>query len=204
MDLADFARDFADGIKAVDARAPVAINQRSKAAFAAGIGPHSESATVDLVMAHLAAIRPDRYSAFVCSVRCPNAPRQKCDLCLGVDPDWQWAIEIKLLRLLGDNGQPNDNMLMHILSPYPAHRSALTDCTKLLGSGLRGRKAVVIYGYESAAWPLAPAIKAFEALARSMYSVGQRVEGRFAELIHPIHKSGMVYGWELHSEAGSP
>jgi len=27
---------------------------------------------------------------------------------------------------MGDNGKPNDNMLMHILSPYPAHRSALT------------------------------------------------------------------------------
>ena len=23
---------------------------------------------------------------------------------------------------------PNDNILMHILSPYPAHRSAVTDC----------------------------------------------------------------------------
>ena len=30
------------------------------------------------------------------------------------------------LRLKGDNGKPNDNMLMHILSPYPQHRSALT------------------------------------------------------------------------------
>lgn len=32
---------------------------------------------------------------------------------------------------LGDNGKPNDNMIMHILSPYPDHRSALTDCSKL-------------------------------------------------------------------------
>jgi hypothetical protein len=37
-----------------------------------------------------------------------------------------------MLRLMGDNGKPNDNMLMHILSPYPSHRSALTDCQKLL------------------------------------------------------------------------
>jgi hypothetical protein len=33
-----------------------------------------------------------------------------------------------MLRLLGDNGKLNDNMLMHVLSPYQAHRSALTDC----------------------------------------------------------------------------
>ena len=53
-----------------------------------------------------------------------------------------------MLRLMGDNGKPNDNMLMHILSPYPNNRSALTDCVKLLESGLPGRKAVVIYGFD--------------------------------------------------------
>ena len=36
----------------------------------------------------------------------------------------EWAIEVKMLRLMGDNGKPNDNMLMHILSPYERHRSA--------------------------------------------------------------------------------
>lgn len=36
-----------------------------------------------------------------------------------------------MLRLFGDNAKLNDNMLMHLLSPYPAHRSALTDCEKL-------------------------------------------------------------------------
>jgi hypothetical protein len=34
---------------------------------------------------------------------------------------WGWAIEVKMLRLMGDNGKLNDNMVMHILSPYPAH-----------------------------------------------------------------------------------
>jgi hypothetical protein len=36
-----------------------------------------------------------------------------------MSPSWEWAIEIKMPRLMGDNGKPNDNMLMHILSPYP-------------------------------------------------------------------------------------
>jgi hypothetical protein len=27
------------------------------------------------------------------------------------------AIEVKMLRLMGDNGKLNDNMVMHILSP---------------------------------------------------------------------------------------
>ena len=48
----------------------------------------------------------------------PNG-RQKCDLCVGTPLTWEWAVEIKMLRLMGDNGKPNHNMLMHILSPYP-------------------------------------------------------------------------------------
>ena len=41
-----------------------------------------------------------------------------------------------MLRFLGDNGKPNDNILMHVLSPYPQHRSALTDCEKLARSSV--------------------------------------------------------------------
>jgi hypothetical protein len=66
---------------------------------------------------------------------------------------------------MGDNGLPNDNMLMHILSPYPEHRSALTDCKKLKASGLEGRKAILIYGYECEQRPMELAIAAFETLA---------------------------------------
>jgi hypothetical protein len=52
-----------------------------------------------------------------------------------------------MLRLMGDNGKPNDNMLMHIVSPYSSHRSALTDCQKLAASGFSESLAVLIYGY---------------------------------------------------------
>jgi hypothetical protein len=53
---------------------------------------------------------------------------------------------------------------MHILSPYPAHRSALTDCTKLLASQLGRQKAVLIYGYDYPGWPMDPAIEALQTL----------------------------------------
>jgi hypothetical protein len=81
-----------------------------------------------------------------------------------------------MLRLLGDNGKPNDNILMHILSPYPAHRSAVTDTEKLLASGLSGRKAIVIYAYEYPKWPTLPAILAFERLATARVVLSCRVE----------------------------
>ena len=102
-----------------------------------------------------------------------------------------------MLRLFGDNGKPNDNMLLHLLSPYPKHRSAVTDCEKLNASGFRQRKAIVIFGYESTELPLAEGIDAFESLARRYVCLkGPRV-ATFEDLIHPVHESGHVYGWEI-------
>ena len=197
QNVEQLVKDFARGIELADARRPTAVNQRSKVPFQPGIGPHSEAATVELVMSDLAVGQPDRYAAHRAGVPYPSAPRQRCDLCLGVGPQWTWAIEVKLLRFMGDNGQPNDNMLMHILSPYPAHRSALTDCTKLIGSGLAGRKAIVIYGFESAEWPLGIAVDAFELLARARVRLSARSSSSFSGLVHPVHTAGGVFGWEI-------
>jgi len=102
-----------------------------------------------------------------------------------------------MLRLLGDNGGLNDNMLMHILSPYPQHRSALTDCQKLLESGFESRTAIAIFGYDALGWPLDDAIAAFEALASRWVRLSQRVAEGFGGLKHPIHRSGSVFSWEI-------
>jgi hypothetical protein len=123
--------------------------------------------------------------------------RQKCDLCIGTRGRFDWAVEIKMLRLMGDNGKPNDNMLMHILSPYAADRSALTDCSKLLAAGPGARKAVVIYGFDYADLPMDPAIEAFEILARCKVQLGPRVSAAYQELVHPVHRAGRVFGWEV-------
>jgi hypothetical protein len=198
VELIEFVRDFAKGIKLADSRRPVAISQRSKITFQAGIGPHSEAAAIRLVMNELRALDPANYAEYRDDgVSYPNMPGQKCDLCLGVSPKWRWCIEAKLLRLLGDNGKPNDNMLMHILSPYAQHRSAFTDCSKLLASGLEGRKAIVVFGFDHNTWPLDPAIEALEVLAKSRVNLGPRCEAEFQELVHPVHVSGRVFAWEL-------
>ena len=48
---------------------------------------------------------------------------------------------------------------IHILSPYPQHWSALTNCAKLRQSGFGGRRAILIFSYEGAAWPLEPPVE---------------------------------------------
>ena len=102
-----------------------------------------------------------------------------------------------MMRLMGDNGKANDNILTHILSPYPAHRSALTDCRKLVTSGLNGRHAILIYGYDYPAWPLEPVMDAFECLAGREVKLSERISAPFADLVHPIHRSGTVFGSEV-------
>lgn len=198
MELEKIVRDFAACIKIVDARAPQAINVRSKKPFQPGIGPHSEAQTVEMVTSEMAAAFPDSYRNMISTgVAYSDLPRQKCDFCIGSQDHWEWAVEVKMLRILGDNGKPNDNILMHILSPYPAHRSAVTDCVKLAASPMGLRNAILIYGYEAENWPLSPAIDAFETIASTKVRLSQRYVASFAGLIHPVHSSGKVFAWEI-------
>jgi len=144
----------------------------------------------------LSANHPDKYGAHVISAKYPGG-RQRCDVCFGIAPNWEWAIEVKLLRLSGDNGNPNDHMLMHLLSPYSAHRSALTDLDKLhIWAGPK-RKAILIYGFDHEHWPLKPALDAFEVLAQSRLHLSGRFQCAFSGLVHPVHSSGAVVAWEI-------
>jgi hypothetical protein len=196
MFLERLVRDFAEGMKRVDARRPTAVNQRSGATFQPGIGPHSESKTVALVLDELRLIDPALYHSVRTDVAYPSLQRQRCDLVFDID-DGPWLVEAKMMRLMGDNAKPNDNILTHILSPYPAHRSALTDCKKLLTSGFMGRFAVLIYGYEYNDWPLAPVMDAFECLARREVGLSGRFCAGFEGLVHPVHQRGEVFAWEV-------
>jgi hypothetical protein len=193
IELDTIIADFASSIKSVDSRCPIALNARSKEPYRPGIGPHPESQTVELVADEMRSIFPNRYKGIIAlGVPYPTVPRQKCDLCIGEAKLWEWAIEVKMLRILGDNGKPNDNILMHILSPYSSHRCAVTDCEKLASSPIGKRSAILIYGYEAEEYPLAMAIDAFETIAATYVSLGNRYESGFSALVHPVHSSGMV------------
>jgi hypothetical protein len=187
--------DFAAALTSADARRPQWVSTSGRA-YSPGIGPHPESRTIELVLDELAATR-DEYKLARTAVPYPAAPRLKCDL---VIPD-NWAIEVKMLRFLGDNGKPNDNILMHILSPYPAHRSALTDCTKLVESGFKERRAILIYGYDYSTWPMDPAIEAFLVLASSRVELAEPSVASFDGLVHPVHAEGRVFGWEVRAQS---
>ena len=197
LSLTNLVTDFARAVQVVDSLAPVAVSSRSGASYQPGIGPHTEAQTVKLVMAHLAEADPLRYGSCRLGVPYGDGARQACDVCLGGPAAEDWAIEVKMLRLMGDNGKLNDNMIMHILSPYPAHRSALTDCTKLVASQLGNHKAILIYGYDYPGWPMDPVINAFEILASRQVKLASGAVEPFDGLVHPVHQRGRVFGWQI-------
>ena len=198
MELAQIVRDFARGMELADARRPQAVNVRTKQPYSSGIGPHTEAQTMGLAFGAISIVRASTYSGRIqFEVPYISRPRSKCDVCLGAPPEWDWAIEIKMLRMMGDNGKPNDNILMHILSPYPTHRSAVTDCEKLVRSGLKGRKGILIFGYDYDDLPMDPAVESFELLASQLVRLSDRATAGVEGLVHPIHRRGRVFGWEI-------
>ena len=194
MDLGIFVEDFAQAMKDADARRPQAASHRTGRVYQPGIGPHAENDAVDLVVAELKRLHPERYAAIRSRARYPMS-RQKCDLIL--EGQEGWAIEVKMARFSGDNGKPDDTSIKDILSPYDYDRSALSDCAKLANAGFQGRAAMVIYGFEDNRRPLDSIIVAFEVLARTRVSLGPRYVAEFEGLIHPVFKAGRVFGWEV-------
>ena len=76
MELERFVSDFAAATKAIDATRPVAKSAHGDKSYPAGIGPHTETWTVELVMSHLAVEAPERYAASMTTrpTRWPNSP----------------------------------------------------------------------------------------------------------------------------------
>ncbi len=193
MELQQFTDLLATGLMEADALRPVPPPSRTGTIYQPGIGAHGEDRMVELALAtvesRLNGVTVETHVPY------PRSRRIKCDVRLSGDADW--VIEVKLLRRLGDNGKPNDNILMHILSPYPQDRSAVTDCVKLAQSGFTARQAVMIIGFEYPEWPLQPAVKAFERIASDLVNLRPCAPARLSGLVHPVQRQGAVFAWEI-------
>ena len=190
--LEKFIEEFSKSIVLADRKRPQKIS-RTGTQYQHGIGPHTEDETVALTLEEFPECWDGLFDTSVCF---PDNRRSKCDLCINTS-EGKLYIEIKMMRIFGDNGKTNDNITTHILSPYPQQRSALTDIQKLVESGFEGKKAIVIYGYDYEAYPMEEMINCFEKLAIGKLDL-PRIYSKFAGLIHPIHKNGEVYGWMIN------
>lgn len=81
----------------------------------------------------------------------PENPGNKCDIVFTADKldteNPEWAIELKKIAFLGDNGKNNDYGPSKLISPFLKDRSVAHDVVKLKESNIARRKAVIGYGF---------------------------------------------------------
>ena len=194
MELINIINDFADALKVVDSRMPI------EGKFKPGIGPHTEDHSRDMAINYIKSIdSKSQYYSFACSRQYPVS-REECDV---VIPN-EWAIELKLLRPFGDNGKEAEHWSTKILHPYYGCKSAAGDVLKLLDSGFKERKAIILFSYEHAIPQIdvAPTLKAFELILTEVHQIKfkPRIIAERRDLVHPVFQVLKVIGWELESK----
>src|SRR5262245_17324073 len=148
MTLDELTTDIADALVDID-RSGTPFKS-----FQPGVGPYGEPQVVKLIVQHLNAL--PRYGNRAVTKRTPDV----------LIPDL-WALEFKITRPFGDNGQEAENWSVNLLHPYPGNVSVIGDCLKLLAWPGAERRAVIVIGYEHSPprISLSPLIAAFETIA---------------------------------------
>ena len=186
MKLEAILRDLLDGILQVDASG---IPFRG---FQPGVGPYGEPQLVKLLVQHLNSL-----PSYMKAVRTRRSP----DILI----PGEWGIEVKITRPFGDNANEAENWSVNLLHPYPGNVSTIGDCLKLLSLNGRERKSIVVIGYEHIPpqIDLSPLIRAFEVIANQVAGIilSSRIELKREGLIHPVHQSVRLFGWEVVSYA---
>lgn len=119
----------------------------------------------------------------------PESAAESCDLVICgadspgmLDAQFEWAIEVKYLALVGDNGKNNDYVLQKLLSPYLKDRSVIHDARRLSRSRLARRRAVIVVGFDfdgaavEAAFDICRSLGISDKYARNLRSVVRRVD----------------------------
>lgn len=182
--MQQLVQDFAEALKWIDSSRVPFKN------FQPGVGPYGEPQVVKKTLTYLLDTYPDRYA---------GAKTKR-------DPDiiipGRWAIEIKIVRPYGDNGEIAEHWSQNLLHPYEGNVSAIGDALKLIQSNARERKGVLVFTYEHTppTIDLSVLIECFELMAQQVLRIplGTRYSAQLTDLVHPVHQQGTVYGWELN------
>lgn len=187
MELAQIVNDVADALTTIDREA------EPHKQFKAGVGPYGEPQLLKAVANHL------NESPIYCGIA---KTKRTPDLLIS----GHWALEFKIARPFGDNGNEAENWSVNLLHPYEGNTSLIGDCLKLQALEGSERKAAVVIGYEHSPprISLTPLLEAFELVASrvAMIRLGPRALVRRVGLRHPIHQQLLVAAWEVKS--GNP
>ena len=182
MELEQIVGDVATALVAVDG-CGVPFKQ-----FQPGVGPYGEPQLLGAVTRHL-----NTLPAYGGTARTKRTP----DLLI----PGHWALEFKLARPFGDNGNQAENWSVNLLHPYEGNVSLVGDCLKLQRLDGPERKAAVVVGYEHTPprISLAALLEAFELVATNVVRIrlGPRVQVGRSGLRHPVHQQLLVAAWEV-------
>ena len=157
MDLRKIAARFAEGLKFVDSHTTTVTKPRKKTEppYFPGVPSMYEDAVAKEVAEWWREKYPEDFqptSAVELQMSYPTLDGGTCDLVFSSDGQWipdpEWAIEIKRIQLVGNNGKNNDYGLAKVLSPYLKDRSLIHDLRRQSSHAFARHHACVGYVFD--------------------------------------------------------
>ena len=129
-------------------------NQRNKRPYVKGVATLREPQFTKEIVRCWPSEYKEELSSINDEISYPNEGKETCDLVVTDANEeipfgqFEWAIEMKYLRLVGNNGNNNDYVMQKAISPFLKDRSLIHDVEKLKTATFAKRKAIIFYGFD--------------------------------------------------------
>jgi hypothetical protein len=154
MELPEILTRFAAGLKAIDDTSSwQGTSARTGVTYLAGVPAMTERQLCHELVQWWTTTHPrDFYPVGTCreEVPYPGLSRARCDIVFSSHPDDgvpEWAVEVKRIQFIGDNGKKNDHNVQKMLSPYMKDRSLVHDIERMRSHPIAKRHAVLGYAF---------------------------------------------------------
>ena len=156
MDLKHIVNRFSQGLLAVDeTHRATKTNPRTQKDYLPGVAAMTEPVLTKNLASWWRTAHPEDFAMgleLLCEVPYPNiakATKAKCDLVIQEKKTLKpvWAIEVKRIQLVGNNGKTNDYGVAKMLSPFLKDRSLRHDLIRLYESGFDCPGATLVYSF---------------------------------------------------------
>jgi hypothetical protein len=154
MELSEIVARFAEGLVAIDSSSAwQGVSRRTGVTYLPGVPAMTERQLCkELVSWWIHNYPTDFHPIGMCEeeVPYPGLPRARCDIAFNSDASSkgrEWAIEVKRIQFIGDNGKNNDHNVQKMLSPYMKDRSLVHDIDRMQGHPVARRHAVLGYAF---------------------------------------------------------
>ena len=196
MRFDEIVKAVADVLQDLDSECPT-----DQAKYQPGIGPFREVRLVKEVSERLTKRGISGQGVVARTHKTPDMSVRAADDSFATET---WALEFKIVRPFGDNGNDAENWSQNLLHPYEGNVSLMGDALKLLGlsdpkhSGL----LAICYQHDPPLVDLEPLLTSFELISQCVLNIplGQRIEENRLGLVHPVHQVVRCVGWQLEGQ----